>query len=443
MKLQISLEFLLVFSFILTVFLVIFAIIAARGAELSNQQVYSQTQLVAQSVAQEINTAYNSGNGYSGNMVLESGYGINPYNITILQNGEVIVTAQEAQQKIQSEAFSQARNLLVGNVVNTGYISVQNFFGAVCVDTACPTPSNYPSVVSLPAQLIHVAQFNGASSYINISSFTGLEPTTATTISAWVYANSGGPNYASVYSLATGAGAGGVNFTGSGFLYYESGSWYGTSGGSFTNKDTWLNVVAVDNGGAITVYSDDVLEALVGGSGQTIGAPASPYVEIGHSAKGSTFFNGLISNVQVYNTSLSATQIAQLYGEGITGAPVLPANIVGWWPLNGNAYDYSGDNNAGIANNVIFPTVSVLQARVSDAYGHPINGILVGLSTTKGVFTQNAFTASYATNGIASAFVTQNFTGGAAIINATVYPGSLGEQENLTAWWPLNQTFST
>jgi len=56
---------------------------------------------------------------------------------------------------------------------------------------------------------------------------------------------------------------------------------------------------------------------------------------------------GYIANVQIYNTSLSANEIQALYQEGIGGAPIDLQYLVGWWPLNGNANDYSGNNNNG------------------------------------------------------------------------------------------------
>ncbi len=58
-----------------------------------------------------------------------------------------------------------------------------------------------------------------------------------------------------------------------------------------------------------------------------------------------------IANVQVYNSSLSANEIQALYLEGIGGAPLVLQNLVGWWPLNGNANDYSGNNNNGVPVN--------------------------------------------------------------------------------------------
>jgi len=61
-----------------------------------------------------------------------------------------------------------------------------------------------------------------------------------------------------------------------------------------------------------------------------------------------------IANVQIYNTSLSQSELQALYQEGIGGAPIDLQNLIGWWPLNGNANDYSGNGNNGVPTNVIF-----------------------------------------------------------------------------------------
>ena len=63
---------------------------------------------------------------------------------------------------------------------------------------------------------------------------------------------------------------------------------------------------------------------------------------------------GYLANLQMYNTSLSIAEIQGLYAEGIGGAPTRLQNLVGWWPLNGNANDYSGNGNSGAATNVAF-----------------------------------------------------------------------------------------
>ncbi len=69
-------------------------------------------------------------------------------------------------------------------------------------------------------------------------------------------------------------------------------------------------------------------------------------------------FNGSIANVQFYNSTLTAQQIYALYDEGLMGSPIMPGNLLGWWPLNDNANDYSGNGNNGQALNVTFTPMS-------------------------------------------------------------------------------------
>jgi len=59
------------------------------------------------------------------------------------------------------------------------------------------------------------------------------------------------------------------------------------------------------------------------------------------------YFNGSIANVQIYNTALTPQEIQYLYQQGLGGGPIRIGSLVGWWPLNGDAKDYSGNNNHG------------------------------------------------------------------------------------------------
>jgi hypothetical protein len=65
-------------------------------------------------------------------------------------------------------------------------------------------------------------------------------------------------------------------------------------------------------------------------------------------------FKGMIANVQTYNGTVSSSTVNTLYSEGIGGVPTSTRNLVGWWPLNGNANDYSGNQNNGVPTNVVF-----------------------------------------------------------------------------------------
>lgn len=63
-----------------------------------------------------------------------------------------------------------------------------------------------------------------------------------------------------------------------------------------------------------------------------------------------------VSNIQLYNRSLSSAAIKSLYAEGIGGAPVDLTHLAAWWPLNGDTKDYSGNGNNGAANDISYET---------------------------------------------------------------------------------------
>ena len=70
-------------------------------------------------------------------------------------------------------------------------------------------------------------------------------------------------------------------------------------------------------------------------------------------------FNGYISDVQLYNGSLSASQLLALYNEGINGAPISVSgvNLIGYWPLNGTVNglvkDYAGSDYGNFINSYL------------------------------------------------------------------------------------------
>ena len=131
-------------------------------------------------------------------------------------------------------------------------------------------------------------------------------------------------------------------------------AWYGTYQQIPLNK--WTFVAVTWNGVSQNYYIDgeeSISYTLTPGQIQSssgclrIGARWCP------SPPGS-FFLGQMSNVQIYNTSLDQNSIIALYQEGIGGAPIDLQNLVGWWPLNGDANDYSGNGNNGVPTNVVY-----------------------------------------------------------------------------------------
>ena len=82
--------------------------------------------------------------------------------------------------------------------------------------------------------------------------------------------------------------------------------------------------------------------------------PALAYALPINCALGYPLYGTSVAFAQIYNTSLSSSQINQLYHEGIINIPESNAGLAGWYPLNGNANDYSGYNNNGVPTNVVY-----------------------------------------------------------------------------------------
>ena len=122
-------------------------------------------------------------------------------------------------------------------------------------------------------------------------------------------------------NLGVGQGVHAVGDFNAGSISYNWGYYTITWGGSNAN-----------------IYLNGVLE----GSGSDGGNIFLNSLTIGEDDTGA--FNGLMSDIQVYNAPLSQGQITTLYDEGIGGLNVLASNAVSQWQLNGNPTDSIGSN---------------------------------------------------------------------------------------------------
>ncbi len=197
---------------------------------------------------------------------------------------------------------------------------------------------------------------------------------TSWTISAWINVEATSSNSADMIEETYGCTSGIFEQpSGSGVAYTTSMAW-GNAGQSCSSwgtisatsntlpLNTWEFVTGVFYyglpGNWVAICADDVCT----NSTWTGYTPASyntlPYNFV--AGTGTTCCGGghtltvQMANVQLYNTSLTNTEILALYDEGIGGAPVKPQNLVVWWPLNGNANDYSGNNNNGAATAITY-----------------------------------------------------------------------------------------
>ena len=135
---------------------------------------------------------------------------------------------------------------------------------------------------------------------------------------------------------------------------------YGFNPSSIVNRwvfvtATFINNEPYTNNNLIYINGARQTLSQCGGT-QAIRSATNNYQISGNNGDTYTFV-GQLANFQIYNTSLTQSQINQLYSEGIAGSP-LSANLVAWYPLDGNANDYSGNGNTGIQVKMQYSTVA-------------------------------------------------------------------------------------
>lgn len=466
-KAQIAIEFLIVFAFILLVFLFLFSLITQQRAVIQNTQTYSQLQLVAQNLALQITRAGLAGNGYSAQIPLLTTVGVTPYNLSITKSGTIIVTSTTAQQAVRTTAFSSARGIssnpaylssgsnTVYNIpISNGSVSIQNSFGTVCIDYQCPTVTNITSSVSISSQVVSVANLNGQSSSISIpnSNSINFERTNPFSISLWIKSNAiGTSGILEKFNYGTTTGYY-IRFDPSKLYFVIASSSGGDSMTALYNKELrdgqWHNLIFTYDGSSssagMAIYVDgNSVSPTLGGSVTTSIQASNPLSFGTFTYSGGSYLSGQLSNVQIYNTMLSSNQAMSLYQAGINSGAI-SSNIVGLWPLNGNADDYSGNGNNGAASGIIFTTAAQIFAKVTNPLGLPAINTLVGFATTLGNFTNGfgypgqAVSTYTNSNGMAAVFLNQQWNNGQALVKATVLSGNFLPQSNLVAWYPLN-----
>ncbi|MGC8662404.1 MAG: LamG domain-containing protein [Candidatus Micrarchaeia archaeon] len=208
----------------------------------------------------------------------------------------------------------------------------------------------------------YVAQFNGQNSYIPIPQRPIFNITSRITISAWIYAHPGpnpmGNNIQDVVSKSSSSQNTAYIFprTDSGWsgidaYLFTNGGWH-VCNVPYGKANLWAFVAMTYNGTEAVIYIDGSVGSSCGISG-SIAINSNPLI-IGLQPGTNEYFNGSAANIQIYNTSLSANEIQALYQEGIGGAPIDLQHLLAWWPLNGDANDYSGNGNNGVPTNVKF-----------------------------------------------------------------------------------------
>ncbi len=480
MRGQLSIDYIIVFSFVLIVFILIFGLVANQRVNTSQSQEYAQLQAIAQAIAQDINLASNAGNGYAQNVSLPAGAGLINYNLSVTSSGTVVVYINSSGRLAYAYAFSPVSRIISSplyinpNAPQTyrmptasGMLFLQNSFGSVCIDYVCNSTAQLASGLNVYTGLTHAATMNGQDSYIYVpNSVSLLAPfnTGAITMSAWVYV-SRFPLTANVPPIVAYGTVGAssycfgpriyvsANGIGTGFQDLDTGE---ASAILPAYNDTWYFVAWTYSpvSKTITMYLNNeqttskapvsldppglIYNLMLGSDKYTYNSGAGACGSGSNSAP--WYFNGSVSNVQIYSSALTANQIYQIQSSGISGAPVNSPSLVAWYPLNGNANDSSGNGNNGAASSVVYPAVAQINARVTNTTGVPLKNELVGFATTLGKFSGDGSSTFNLTNsdGVATTYVMQTNSTGFSTLKVTPFEGNLSTEENLSGWWPLN-----
>ena len=114
------------------------------------------------------------------------------------------------------------------------------------------------------------------------------------------------------------------------------------------NDGLWHHVCSTwDNSGDLKLYLDGGLKATTAISGTFTGSLST--ASIGSNAAGGGFWKGNIDEVVIFKTELDATEVSNLYNDGLPFNPQPVEHMVGYWKM--------GDGNL-VGNSIAtFPTI--------------------------------------------------------------------------------------
>ena len=126
--------------------------------------------------------------------------------------------------------------------------------------------------------------------------------------------------------------------------------WSPSSGPALT-YNSWNFVSASMNDGLISTISvnGNVITGTATNNHNSCGAFGGTY-----TYKLANAMTGSLADMQVYSSALGANSMKAIYVEGIGGAPLDLTHLLGWWPMNGDVNDYSGNDDNATAQNAVF-----------------------------------------------------------------------------------------
>ena len=200
----------------------------------------------------------------------------------------------------------------------------------------------------------YVTNFKNDNNYMNVGSFSSHIINRPMTYSIWVYVIPPVPisNWQDFGGMSNGVDgafyiAGAPNANNFGCVFQNSLGTLYTAGPQVPLVPyKWHHLVAAYDGSMLRCYMDGKQVESVAASGYITNTMVD--FTVGYiDGIIRQYLQGSVADVQFYNTSLSASDVKALYVAGIGGAPLDLQHIVGWWPMNGDLNDYSGNGYNG------------------------------------------------------------------------------------------------
>ena len=295
----------------------------------------------------------------------------NDYNY--LSNGQNNGVSYPKSSIMPFGTYNASLNSTLLQTIAELYLNNESAYATILLDRFTNDTNIAMRIGSKYVQGLKAASFDGTNSYINTTAGFSYP---RFTIAAWVRLNSlqnsmietGYPINAN-HLLMVENGSTACNNAGAGTGYLWEVRYNGVTLCSATSATTgaWQFVVGTYNSRSLDLYINGALNSRFGSAGN---ASLSDYETIGGclDCSSSYYLNGSIADLQMYGAALNAAQVEQLYLEGMDGIPINDAGLQAWYPLDGNAQDYSQNFNTGIAHYVNYTYTDYVPAALSNAY---------------------------------------------------------------------------
>jgi hypothetical protein len=195
--------------------------------------------------------------------------------------------------------------------------------------------------------------FDGAVSTVIVPHNANQLLTTGFTISAWIKPKSIGETTGRIVDKSTADTAAGgfryaLNSSNALFFQVNTGSSIASATNSILYNNTWYHVVVtVGSDATVTHYINGVLSGTPATTGALSGITTTNNLTIGNrSGATDRTFDGNMTDIIIWNTALTATQVSSLY----FGNQVPTTTLIGRWRFNEGAGSTANDSST-IANN--------------------------------------------------------------------------------------------